>query len=159
MFTSLDTSPTAMAQAAGMSRRDWLLKVPAAAAGFMSAWIALRFLSASTAGPRTLIVSDPRLLPDRTPIPFGRAGVAVLRDGGRIGAVSMTCTHLGCALRVRDRGFECPCHGSRFDSLGQCLVGPATRDLLWYRLDLMPDGRALVRLGEAVPAGTFTAIG
>lgn len=146
-----------------MTRRDWLgsmlLKASAAAAVALSGAIALRFVLSSTRGPRTAIVKDPRSLPDRTPVPFAQGGVVVLRDGQRIAAISTTCTHLGCALLVRDRGFECPCHGSRFDALGQRLAGPAARDLPWYRIDHLPDGRALVRLDETVPAGTFSLLG
>jgi cytochrome b6-f complex iron-sulfur subunit len=142
-----------------MTRRGWLggmlLKVSASAVAALSAVIAMRFILSSTSGPRTLIISDPQLLPDRTPMPYPQAGIVVLRDGPRIAAISTTCTHLGCALAVRGHGFECPCHGSRFDALGQRLAGPATRNLPWYRVDRLPDERALVRLDDVVPQGTF----
>jgi Rieske Fe-S protein len=61
-------------------------------------------------------------------------------------AISLDCTHLGCALRPvqRNRYLECPCHGSRFtflgdeaadpEGVGQVLRGPATRDLKRYRV-------------------------
>jgi nitrite reductase/ring-hydroxylating ferredoxin subunit len=146
-----------------MTRRDWLsdllLKVPAVVVAALSGAMALRFVLSSTSGPRTMIVRDPQWLPDRTLIPYAQAGVVVLRDGNRIAAISAICTHLGCTLTaVRDRGFECPCHGSRFDGLGQRLAGPATRDLPWYRINRLPDGRALVRLDDIVPAGTFSSL-
>lgn len=39
------------------------------------------------------------------------------------------CPHLGCKLHEAGDGtFECRCHGSKFDSDGACLQGPATRD-------------------------------
>ncbi len=37
------------------------------------------------------------------------------------------CTHLGCGLHYnrRERSWDCPCHGSRYDTDGQVLDGPA----------------------------------
>ena len=41
------------------------------------------------------------------------------------------CTHLGCALRWNrvESSWDCPCHGSRFDSQGHILNSPAQREL------------------------------
>lgn len=41
------------------------------------------------------------------------------------------CPHLGCALKwnPRERSWDCPCHGSRFDADGKLLNNPATGDL------------------------------
>lgn len=41
------------------------------------------------------------------------------------------CPHLGCALRwnKQEHSWDCPCHGSRFDSHGKLLNNPATDDL------------------------------
>ena len=41
------------------------------------------------------------------------------------------CPHLGCALQWNqaEHSWDCPCHGSRFDSLGRRRNGPATDDL------------------------------
>ena len=38
------------------------------------------------------------------------------------------CPHLGCALKwnPQERSWDCSCHGSRFDSNGEWLNGPAT---------------------------------
>ena len=60
----------------------------------------------------------------------GKTGV--YRDEtGRVHAVSLRCTHLGCLLRFNaaERSWDCPCHGSRFDVDGAVLEGPATRPL------------------------------
>jgi glycine/D-amino acid oxidase-like deaminating enzyme/nitrite reductase/ring-hydroxylating ferredoxin subunit len=61
---------------------------------------------------------------------LGKTGV-YRDDGGRLHAVSLRCTHLGCLLRFNgaERSWDCPCHGSRFDVDGAVLEGPATRAL------------------------------
>ncbi|MEU1073012.1 MULTISPECIES: FAD-dependent oxidoreductase [unclassified Streptomyces] len=57
---------------------------------------------------------------------------AVYRDDqGEAHAVSARCTHMGClvAFNGAERTWECPCHGSRFDTDGKVIQGPATRPL------------------------------
>ena len=58
--------------------------------------------------------------------------VAVFKDeGGRVQAVSAVCTHLRCIVgwNSADRTWDCPCHGSRFDTDGAVSHGPATARL------------------------------
>ncbi|WP_435281922.1 FAD-dependent oxidoreductase [Streptomyces koelreuteriae] len=58
--------------------------------------------------------------------------LAVYRDDdGSLHAVSARCTHLGClvAFNGAERAWECPCHGSRFDTDGKVIQGPATKPL------------------------------
>jgi glycine/D-amino acid oxidase-like deaminating enzyme/nitrite reductase/ring-hydroxylating ferredoxin subunit len=56
---------------------------------------------------------------------------AVARLGGELRAVDPTCTHMGCtvAWNGAEKSWDCPCHGSRFDTLGDVLNGPATSPL------------------------------
>jgi Rieske Fe-S protein len=60
---------------------------------------------------------------------YARSRVALVRDGDRIQALDLTCTHLGCTVTVTPTELVCPCHGSRFDRQGQVLEGPAQRPL------------------------------
>lgn len=63
--------------------------------------------------------------------------LGVYKDAnGKVFAVKPICTHLGCLLswNNRDKTWDCPCHGSRFDYMGHQLYNPAIRDL--DRLDL-----------------------
>ena len=39
------------------------------------------------------------------------------------------CTHLGCIPLKEGDGWLCPCHGSRYDSSGRILAGPAPLNL------------------------------
>jgi glycine/D-amino acid oxidase-like deaminating enzyme/nitrite reductase/ring-hydroxylating ferredoxin subunit len=62
----------------------------------------------------------------------GLAKVAVYRDNsGTLHECSAVCTHLGCVVSWNsvEKTWDCPCHGSRFDSVGRVIGGPASRDL------------------------------
>ncbi|MCU1587551.1 MAG: iron-sulfur binding oxidoreductase [Frankiales bacterium] len=58
---------------------------------------------------------------------------AVFRDEqGALHCLSARCTHLGCivAFNNAERSWDCPCHGSRFDTDGAVLQGPANAPLV-----------------------------
>jgi thiosulfate dehydrogenase [quinone] large subunit len=50
---------------------------------------------------------------------------------GQFTAFDAVCPHQGCTVDFVSAatGFSCPCHGSRFDSTGKVLNGPASRGL------------------------------
>lgn len=54
--------------------------------------------------------------------------VLIHNDEGWL-AMSLVCTHLGCTVEAKDKGFECPCHGSKYDAQGYVLRGPSTKSL------------------------------
>ena len=64
--------------------------------------------------------------------------------------VSSVCTHLGCNVKRGGEGFECPCHGSRFDANGRVVGGPAPSALAWYALSLSPRGELIVDVDRMV---------
>lgn len=64
----------------------------------------------------------------------------VIHDEEGLRAVSLTCTHLGCAVEERNFGFECPCHSSRYDLNGVVLKGPAANNLETLRIEETEDG-------------------
>jgi len=62
----------------------------------------------------------------------GLTKVAVYRDEtGALHECSAVCPHLGCivAWNAAARTWDCPCHGSRFDKLGEVINGPANKGL------------------------------
>jgi Rieske Fe-S protein len=62
----------------------------------------------------------------------GAKKLAAYRDrNGELHVHSAVCPHLGCivAWNSAERTWDCPCHGSRFDSYGRVLDGPANTDL------------------------------
>jgi len=62
----------------------------------------------------------------------GATKVAVYRDGdGGLHERSAFCTHLGCVVRWNsvEKTWDCPCHGSRFQTDGHVVNGPAINAL------------------------------
>ncbi len=61
----------------------------------------------------------------------GRKAAAYRAEDGTVQAVSPVCTHLGCQVEFNsaERSWDCPCHGSRFNTDGTVLHGPAVEDL------------------------------
>lgn len=61
----------------------------------------------------------------------GRKVGAYRHEDGRIEAVGLACTHLGCHVNFNDaeRTWDCPCHGSRFTTAGSVIEGPAVAGL------------------------------
>jgi glycine/D-amino acid oxidase-like deaminating enzyme/nitrite reductase/ring-hydroxylating ferredoxin subunit len=62
--------------------------------------------------------------------------IAAFRDeAGTLHEFSAVCPHLKCIVRwnTAEKTWDCPCHGSRFDSLGHVLNGPAVSNLAKLR--------------------------
>jgi cytochrome b6-f complex iron-sulfur subunit len=61
---------------------------------------------------------------------------------GRVVALDMVCTHWSCDVDWSEKGqeLECPCHGSRFDTAGKVLEGPADEPLAVYPVTEDADG-------------------
>jgi len=68
----------------------------------------------------------------------------IINRNGEIVAQSLVCTHLGCTITESATGFDCPCHGSRFDEDGNVLAGPAQKPLRNLRVELLEDGRLVL---------------
>ena len=65
-------------------------------------------------------------------------------DAGGLFAMSMQCTHAGCAVIVKGSELDCPCHASRFDHSGNVLAGPAKTPLPHYKVSVDATGNITV---------------
>lgn len=61
----------------------------------------------------------------------GRTLAVYRHPDGKADVVSATCTHMGCLVdwNPAEKSWDCPCHGSRFDTKGDILNGPAAKPL------------------------------
>lgn len=58
--------------------------------------------------------------------------IAIDKDeNGKVVALSPICTHKACIIgwNSKDKTWDCPCHGSRFDATGKVINGPAEKNL------------------------------
>lgn len=141
-----------------MPRRDFL--------GLSALWSALAALLFAVLGmsrlPKAAIVPVPSrkfrvslpesLAPGQPFMPPGRS-VVLFRDAEGVYAISTVCTHLGCIVKAQPDGFSCPCHGSRYDSNGGVVKGPAPKALPWLAVTRVSRGTYIVDEGKAVAAG------
>ena len=140
------------------ARRDFL--------GLSSLWTTLGALLFATVGmlrlPKAAVLSSPSkkfrvTLPDsfaagQAFVPPGRS-VALFRDEEGVYAISLVCSHLGCIVKNTPEGFECPCHGSRFDPAGGVTKGPAPKALPWRQVS-GSGGTYIVDEDVTVPTGS-----
>ena len=86
-----------------------------------------------------------------TPITDEKVYIARAKEG-YFYAMSAVCTHLGCITGWNaDEGvIACPCHGSRYDTEGNVIGGPAPRPLPRYQLSLQDQDRLVVDKGTIV---------
>ncbi|HEX6330224.1 MAG TPA: Rieske 2Fe-2S domain-containing protein [Actinomycetota bacterium] len=63
------------------------------------------------------------------------------------------CVHLGCRVPFckQSQWFECPCHGSKYNTAGEYKLGPAPRGLDRFRIEITDAGDVLVDTSVVVP--------
>jgi cytochrome b6-f complex iron-sulfur subunit len=71
-------------------------------------------------------------------VDFRRERTFVVRLEGGFLAISAICTHLRCIVNwnAAMKEFECPCHGGKFNQLGEVLAGPPPRPLDLHKIEI-----------------------
>ena len=80
----------------------------------------------------------------------GRCYISRLEDGGFL-ALWHRCTHLGCTVpwREGEGQFNCPCHSSLFDTVGDLISGPAPRPMDLFPIEIIDD-EVLINTGNPI---------
>ena len=72
--------------------------------------------------------------------------------GGEVGLMALwqRCVHLGCRVPscVPSQGFECPCHGSKYNFHGEYFAGPAPRNMDRFGVEVTENGEMIVNTGD-----------
>lgn len=73
-------------------------------------------------------------------------GIDVVAEG--LTGLFQKCVHLGCRVPwcSSSQGFECPCHGSKYNAAGEYEAGPAPRNLDRFTLEVV-NGRLIINTG------------
>ncbi len=69
---------------------------------------------------------------------------------GDVMALWQRCVHLGCRVPVclPSQGFECPCHGSKYNFHGEYEAGPAPRNMDRFGVEVDDNNRLIVDTGQ-----------
>ncbi len=169
--------------AAGMGL--WLLEVTAGTIGFLWPNLQGKFGGDVKVGTLDTIKSDNSSLPiaDGFPAYVSAAkafvvlvdpsqprfipGADLTGDGTAVNvrALYQRCPHLGCKPNPCQKNFwlECPCHGSRYDRLGQKALGaeygPAPRSMDRFATRVEADGTLVINTGKITLGSLPIAVG
>ena len=67
-------------------------------------------------------------------------------------ALFQKCPHLGCRVPncLTSQWFECPCHGSRYNQVGEKRGGPAPRGMDRFAMSVNAKGEFIIRTGTVI---------
>lgn len=135
----------------------WLTGFGLLGSGILSAFSNLVFIKprATYGEPQRFLIGKPDDFPPGTRLALEARRVCVVREGDKLAAISTTCTHLGCIVSAAGTGFNCPCHGSRYDTDGNVTAGPAPKPLAWYKVSLAPNGEIEIDKDTEIAQGTY----
>jgi cytochrome b6-f complex iron-sulfur subunit len=146
---------------AGIQAISWL--------GFMWPKVSGGFGSKVDAGKvedlkKQIVQADGSVIPAFIPearayvLPFdsSQASDSQFSDGDTIAdglvAIYQRCVHLGCRVPWcnSSQGFECPCHGSKYNLVGEYYAGPAPRNLDRFVVSVNPAGKFIIDTGTII---------
>jgi cytochrome b6-f complex iron-sulfur subunit len=119
-----------------------------AAAGAWTSWDLLRPGEARGFGGKIRAMA-PEAVPEAALIEVSQARSYLTKVAGETVAISHKCPHLGCKVSFCDSSgqFECPCHGSKFNRVGEYRAGPAPRGMDRHPTELGADGLIYIDTG------------
>lgn len=148
-----------------MKRREFLSRfwgIGAAAMAAAAAWTSWDFLQpTSPVGFGGKIRGgSPDLVPDDSVQLVPAAKAYLTKHEEEIVAIWSRCPHLGCRVPWCESGgtFECPCHGTTFNRLGEHRDGPAPRGMDRFAVTI-EDGELIIDTGVVIngpPLGSET---
>ncbi|MDE0139130.1 MAG: Rieske 2Fe-2S domain-containing protein [bacterium] len=117
-----------------------------------------------------VVLNDGSILPKFVPearayiVPFAESDISRSQfEGSGVVAGGLTalfqrCVHLGCRVPWCDasQGFECPCHGSKYNYVGEYEAGPAPRNLDRFAVEDQ-NGRLIVKTGTIIQSARAIA--
>lgn len=71
---------------------------------------------------------------------------------GGMMALYQRCVHLGCRVPwcTTSQGFECPCHGSKYNGIGEYFDGPAPRNLDRFSVEVNDSNELIIHTGTII---------
>ena len=131
--------------------RGWKLAVLlVAGAGGWTSWDVLRSRAAAGLGGVVRAVSEAEV-PVESAIYVRNAQAYFTRNGDQIVALWQRCPHLGCRVAWCESSgeFECACHGSTFNRIGEHRDGPSPTGMEQFELEVV-DGFVEIDTGSVV---------
>ncbi|MCP3857040.1 MAG: Rieske 2Fe-2S domain-containing protein [Actinomycetia bacterium] len=100
---------------------------------------------------RMWIVEFPDTAVDAAEDAYSEAEIEGMREG--LLAIYQKCPHLGCRVPscLTSQWFECPCHGSQFNRVGEKRGGPAPRGMDRFAMSVNDRGEFVVDTGTIIP--------
>lgn len=103
---------------------------------------------------RAYVVPAPSSLSEQ----FADRGVAA----GGLMALYQRCVHLGCRVPwcATSQGFECPCHGSKYNQVGEYFAGPAPRNLDRFVIEVNESNELIIHTSQIIetPRAPFASV-
>jgi Rieske Fe-S protein len=126
-----------------INRREFLILMATSVAGCSS----IENLGRPPAGGKRVVNAGPvgNYAADGVYAAFRAQGFFIIRQGGKLFALSSVCTHRRCLVDAEpNHSFFCSCHGSTFASNGDVTRGPARRNLPVLATSVNENGVLLV---------------
>lgn len=138
-----------MSVSESVTRRGFIKRLSVFIGGAFAAFGLYRFLTPDVEGGDVILSVESAKVPEGGALVFADKQTAVMKLDGRITAMSLTCTHLGCTVSLDGDRFACPCHGSVFALNGEVIKGPAAKRLTVFAAE-EKDGKVTVYRRSAV---------